>query len=220
MKKSYIYMVVVAFLVIAVTGCGKKGSNNLDKKMDSYINDIINPLSILVISNLGQDKGSNYLSSLENKQLFAMEYILKDEKNNKDFTVLDVITNEVVKDFPTSQMTLAYYPYSLYKNVYKKIFNEDFDISKKVKSPNNNNYDNIDDYVYYDNKRPGANGLSIDKIVIDSNSYDDATKKYTLNVTLTYSAALADSIKSNTDKAEIICYENDDNIVLESFIIR
>ena len=118
---------------------------------------------LLIVDGINnQDINGNYvisfnkdlLNNYEYRQLFVMEYILSINNNYDKFVVLDMDGN-LIDDMPTSEFTLSYLDYDKYNSYYKSLFGEDFDKGKAMKA--NTKYD--DEYVYYDNRRAGSNGV-------------------------------------------------------------
>ena len=193
---------------------------NKDVLLTSFINDVTGPLGwLFVLSEAPESKGEKeLLLSSNDKELFVMEYILKDENNFKDFIVLDAVTGEKIDGSPTQEVTNVYYPYNLFNEVYKKFFNTNFDVKDKIRAAGGENeYDNSDDYLYYPNRRPGRNGLSITKMNVISNNYDEQTKKYTADINMIYSERLAEQLGSKSSNAKLVYTIENGNIIMESF---
>lgn len=161
----------------------------------------------------------NLLDDEQSRQLFIMEYILRDKENYKKFIVLDGETDEVSDNSPTEEFTNAYLAYDDFNSVYKTFFGIDFDLSKALKS--NKSFDENDDYVYYPNRRYGANGLHVDSIKASEVIYDESTNTYTASIELYNSERLSSTIGSNITNAELMyTKDNNGNIILMSFILR
>ncbi|UKI27612.1 MAG: hypothetical protein L6V91_03150 [Bacilli bacterium] len=112
--------------------------------------------------------------------------------------------------------TIAYLDYNVFligiiMNYLVRIFN--IDKAKK----GNTKYDK--NYVYYDNRRPGSNGVYVSMITSDKVWYKNG--EYIANVKVTYSTRLADII-GVSDSTGIVTYiKNSDNaIILRSFILE
>ena len=144
-----------------------------------------------------------------------MEYILSYNDNQDKFIVLSAGDNSKVEDSPTSDFTLAYLDYKTFNKYYKELFGEDFNIDKSKKG--NTKYDK--EYVYYDNRKPGSNGIYVSMITSDSVEYKD--KYFVADIKITYSTRASENIGKETSTG-IIKYTKDsnNNIILKSFIIE
>ena len=105
--------------------------------------------------------------------------------------------------------------YNTFNKYYKKFFNKDFDISKQYKG--DTSYDT--EYVYYQNRKSGSNGVYVPMITSDNIEYKD--NKYVANITITYSTRAATLIGKENDKGKLV-YTKDinNNIILESFMVN
>ena len=177
---------------------------------------------VLIDALNNQDGDGNYNVSFNSdlfdtysyRQLFVMEYILSNTNNYDKFKVFDTSGN-VVDDFPTSDMTYAYIDYDEFNTYYKSLFGEDFDITK---SKNGNIlYDN--DYVYYENRRAGFNGVYVSMIQTDGIEYADG--EYVSNVIITYSTRASELVGASTDRGVIKYIKDiDGNINFKSFVLK
>ena len=81
----------------------------------------------------------------------------------------------------------------------------------------NTKYDK--DYVYFDNRHPGSNGVYVSMITSDKVEYKKG--EYIASVKVTYSTRLADILDKETSDG-IISYTKDgnNNIILKSFILK
>lgn len=167
------------------------------------------------------EKDQNLLEDNNNKQLFVMEQIVSNTDNYKNFIVLDLEGKALEEEniYPTDQFSIAYYPYELFSKEYNKYFNESFDIENRKKSNINTKYDNDKNYIFYENKRPGLNGMGVKNIEINSISYDNKNKKYKANLKLNYTERTLSILKSNNDNAQLTYTKNNENINLLSFEI-
>jgi len=148
------------------------------------------------------------------RQLFIMEYILSNDSNYELFTVLDMNGN-IIDDIPTSDFTKAYLKYDKYNEYYKDLFGEDFDISKAKKG--NTKYDK--NYVYYDNRRAGSNGVYVSMIQASSVDYEDEV--YKADVKITYSTSASELVGIDEDIAVIGYTKNiNGDIMLKSFVVK
>lgn len=158
--------------------------------------------------------GSDLLSDYGYRQLFVMEYILTYNSNYDKFTVLGMDGN-IITESPTSDFTTAYISYDNFNEYYKPLFGEDFDIKKATKG--NTKYDR--DYVYYENRRAGSNGVYVSMMECDSVVYEKG--EYTSNVKITYSTRASELVGVETDTA-ILKYTKDtlDGINIKSFTLK
>ena len=142
-------------------------------------------------------KNKNLLEETSDKQLFVMEQIITNKENYKNFIILNTI-GEVDKEImdPVTETTTAYYPYNLFITEYKKYFNDTFQIENRKVSNLNNTYDKDENYIYYENRKAGLNGLSITKITINSISQNNSNQ-YQANITLHYSERLSNMLGVN-----------------------
>lgn len=199
-------------------------------KLEEDIKNIKSDLGFIAIlssidnSNDGENyqtkKNENLLQDVKSKQLFVLEQILKDTNNYKNFIVLDTngkINNKETS--PTMEGTFAYYPYDLFKEEYTKYFEETFNIEERQVSNMNTIYDSNENYIYYENRRAGANGLSITEMIID-NIEEINANKYKANITLNYNERASEMLGVKTEKVELIYNRNDNNIKIESYILK
>lgn len=166
-------------------------------------------------------RNKNLIEKTEDKQLFIMEKVIENKENEKRFIVINTNTNEVEKDaLPTEDATIAYYPYKEFNEEFKKYFNENIKNEEAKKSELKNTYDVDDNYIYYENKRSGANGLYVETMKIDSIKYDSKNKQYTAQITIIYSEKQIQKLGYNSDKAELTYKTKGENIILESLVIK
>ena len=118
---------------------------------------------------------------------------------------------------PSDEYVMAYYPYDLFNQEYKKYFSDNFDLDNRVVSSLNTKYDK--DYVYFDNRHPGSNGVYVSMITSDKVEYKKG--EYIASIKATYSTRLADILDKETSNG-IISYtkDGDNNIILKSFILK
>lgn len=192
--------------------------------VNDKLREIGSPLGWLIIVDgiSNQDENGKYnvgygrdlLSNYGYRQLFVMEYILSYNSNYDKFTVLGMDGN-IVTDIPTSDFTTAYISYDDFNEYYKTLFGEDFDIKKATKG--NTKYDK--DYVYYENRRAGSNGVYVSMMECDSVVYEKG--EYTSNVKVTYSTRASELIGAENDTA-ILKYTKDTfgNINIKSFTLK
>lgn len=190
--------------------------------LDSKLKEVGSSLGWMAISSsfdnqnsgdtLTPKKGVNLLKEISDKQQFTMEYILTFKDNYDKFVVLSGFNNEVIEDAsPVSDATIAYLKYDEFNKYYKELFGEDFDNSKASKG--NTSYDK--DYVYYFNRRSGANGLYVPSINVIDVSYDNG--EYISNVKLTYSTTAAERIGVKETNATIKYTKNEDNNIIINY---
>ncbi len=229
-----IIVITMAFVVLLFSGkldfiINKSIRNNNitendDHDINQFLNEMTKPLGWLVVrhtySQYANREGINYLSFNEDKEVLTFEYIISKNENVQNFIVLNSTDDTIIESNPQEEYTKAYYPYTLFNEEYKKLFNEDFDINIRIVANNSSNeYDNSSDYVYYPNSHPGANDMYVESIELIDMKYDKDTAKYTINVNMTYSEKLASDTGMKHEKAQIIYHLNEGNIIMESFIV-
>lgn len=226
-----ILLVIIGGFIIFNNNNNKFDEGTEKEYLKTKLDDITKSLGwITIVSsfenyNIGGEyepiRNKNLIEKTEDKQLFVMEKILENKENEKKFVVINPNTNEEDKDLlPTEDATIAYYPYNEFNTEYKKYFNEDLKSEEAKKSGLNNSYDKDSKYVYYENKRSGANGQYVEKMTIDSITYDSQNKKNIATITITYSERQAQKLGYNSDKAEIQYKRQGENIILESLIVK
>ena len=185
-----------------------------EKKLISEVKEK-NNIELILNSNITKIIGEDNLNSIENKQLFTIEYILSYPDNESQFVVLSAGDYKKIDVSPTDDFTIAYLDYNVFNRYYNELFGKDFNIDKAKKG--NTKYDK--EYVYYDNRRPGSNGVYVSMITSDKVWYKNG--EYIANVKVTYSTRLADII-GVSDSTGIVTYiKNSDNaIILRSFILE
>lgn len=194
--------------------------------LNDKLSEIGSPLGWIVIVDgiNNQDRNGNYvitfnedlLNNYEYRQLFIMEYILSTPSNYDLFTVLDMEGN-VIEDIPTSEFTFSYIDYTDFNDYYLSIFGENFDMNKAGKGDLLLSYS--DNYIYYDNRRPGSNGVYVSMIQADSVEYQDSI--YSANINVTYSTRASELVGTSEDTAVIEYTKDIDNdIILKSFTLK
>lgn len=165
-------------------------------------------------------KGVNLLEATEDKQLFVMEQIVRNSENDKNFVVLDM-NGEVDKEItsPTTDGATAYYPADLFKTEYAKYFKETFSMKDRKVSSNNNQYDQDSNYVYYENRRPGLNGLSVTGITIEKIE-KNTTDTYLAHITLHYNDRTSSMLGASSEEAELIYSRRGNIIQIESYKLK
>ena len=190
MKKLNIFCIIIGIICLLVAGyivtdkilVTEDNKIEIDeekelKDINNHLSKIGSPLGWLIVKegiDSQDDNGKyspkynyNYLEKYENRQLFVMEYILSYQENIDNFTVLSAGDQSVVEDTPTSDFTLAYLDYKIFNKYYKELLGEDFKITKGKMG--NTKYDK--DYVYFDNRHPGSNGVYVSMITSDKVEY-------------------------------------------------
>ena len=237
MKKINVLFIIVGIISFLVAGyiiTDKILARNINVEIDEekelgtaneYLAKIGSPLGWLIVKegiDMQDDNGKykprynyDYLNSIENKQLFTMEYILSYPDYMDEFVVLSAGDYKKIDVSPTDDFTIAYLDYNIFNKYYNQLFGKDFNIDKAKKG--NTEYDK--EYVYYDNRRPGSNGVYVSMITSDKVWYKNG--EYIANVKVTYSTRLADII-GVSDSTGIVTYiKNSDNaIILRSFILE
>lgn len=237
MKKINVLFIIIGIISFLVAGyiiTDKILARNINVEIDEekelgtaneYLAKIGSPLGWLIVKegiNMQDDNGKykprynyDYLNSIENKQLFTMEYILSYPDYMDEFVVLSAGDYKKIDVSPTDDFTIAYLDYNVFNRYYNELFGKDFNIDKAKKG--NTEYDK--EYVYYDNRRPGSNGVYVSMITSDKVWYKNG--EYIANVKVTYSTRLADII-GVSDSTGIVTYiKNSDNaIILRSFILE
>ena len=235
-KLNILFYVIIAvcFLIAIYIVCDnflmKKEdiANNFNESdeielLNNKLSKVGSPLGwIIIVDGINnQDNGKykvtydkNLLDNYSYRQLFTMEYILSFNNNYDKFIVLDMDGKEV-DDLPTSDFTTAYISYDEFNNYYKSLFGKDFDNSKAKKG----NTKNDKDYVYYENRRAGSNGVYVSMIQTDNVKYEDGI--YISNVIITYSTRASELIGVSTDTA-VLKYTKDidGNINFKSFTLK
>ena len=147
------------------------------------------------------EKGNDILKAPQARQLFVMEDILQDTNNFKLFTTL--VDNQMeTYEAPTDEMAVVYLPYDVFNNRYEELFNEPFDIAQSI------SVEALPDklansYVYYDNRRPGANGVGVDSFEVRQVDYDENSQTYKAILALNYSERAAERLGRSFDSATL-----------------
>lgn len=239
MKKLILVLFVVVILLVGGyfvynnIYLEKNKGNDFDaiSEKESFNNDlesIEKNLGLLVILNsvhnyndggkYEPDKGKNLIGDVSDKQLFVMEQILLNTSNYSKFVILDTEGKEEISGVtPSDEYILAYYPYDLFNIEYKKYFNDNFDIDNRIKSNINTKYDNDDNYIYYENKKLGLNGVGITKMEVNDISYDDKSNVYTSNVKINYTDRAKNLLNVDSHDGIIKYVRDKDNLYLVSF---
>ena len=219
MKKVWIFVVIIILLLGGYLVYSKTDiKDKLNNKKDTDINNNINTEDEKALLS---KEIENFIGNTSNRQIFVMQQILKDENNNSNFIILDSEgkdSNE--KMSPSDEYVMAYYPYDLFNQEYKKYFSDNFDIDNRVVSSLNTKYDKDKKYVYYENKKIGLNGINVTSMDITSVSYDSNTKTYTSFVKINYSDRASELMKIDSSNGIIKYTRSNNNLYLESFEIN
>lgn len=239
MKKGIIFLLIVIVATIGGYLYFSKGTikgTDVDvtkekEKLNDDLQDITKSLGWLVITsgidnyNSGgkyePQKNKDLLATTENRQLFIMEKILEKESNYSRFVKVaqDGSVDKDPNTIVTDEMTTAYYPANLFNTEYKKYFGEDFDIDNRKVSTLNTAQDKSKDYVYYNNKRAGANGLSVDAMTVNKVEYNKEDALLVADITLTYSSR-ASSLGYSYNNMTLNYTRDNDNLILKSMFIK
>lgn len=239
MKKGIIFLLIVIVATIGGYLYFSKGTikgTDVDvtkekEKLNDDLQDITKSLGWLVITsgidnyNSGgkyePQKNKDLLATTENRQLFIMEKILEKESNYNRFVKVaqDGSADKDPNTIVTDEMTTAYYPANLFNTEYKKYFGEDFDIDNRKVSTLNTAQDKSKDYVYYNNKRAGANGLSVDAMTVNKVKYNKEDALLVADITLTYSSR-ASSLGYSYSNMTLNYTRDNDNLILKSMFIK
>lgn len=225
---------IIVVTLIIVAGLIYKGKIIIHNKendkyeesdLTAFIDDVTEPLGWLVVlhtfSQNADRVGTDYLSLNEDKEVFVLEYILQNKDNDKNFVVLNAVDGEKIDASPRDDMTNAYYPYNLFNKEYKKFFNENFDVNKRIISTGGDSeYDKSKEYIYYPNRHMGANGLYVKKMEVVNTKYDETSNKYTASIKMTYSDRLKEDTNKESEDATLVYTINNGNIIMESFIVK
>lgn len=179
--------------------------------LEEQIKDLEGPLGWLAILSDEKSFGteyhvsedSNILETTKAKQLFIMEYILQDE--NYKAKQFKTIEGKDIKDIenPTDEMTMACLPYDFFDRFYSKWFGGFIDINE-VKKPENINEGYLDNYIYYDNLRAGANGINVKEMKITEIKNAPGSNVYSATIELTYSKRASELLGRKADQAKLI----------------
>ena len=198
--------------------------------LNQNIEEIKNSLGFITILtsidkyNAGGDyvtkKDTNLLETTKEKQLFIMEQIVNHTENDKNFVVLD-INGEVDKEMtnPTTEGTTAYYPADLFKQEYATYFKEEFALEERQISAYNNKYDKDVNYIYYENRRAGTNGLSVAEITIEKIE-KNTPDIYEASITLHYNDRTSSMLGVSSEEASLTYTRNGDNIQIETYKLK
>lgn len=165
-------------------------------------------------------KDVNLLEDNKEKQLFVMEQIVRNTENDKNFVILNM-NGEVDKEIttPTTEGSIAYYPASLFESVYHKYFEGNFSIEQREVSSYQNKYDQDSNYVYYNNRRAGMNGLTVSSITVEKVE-KSSDGMYLAHITLHYSSRAVELLSVDSDTAELVYQRDEDGIKIQSYMIK
>lgn len=189
--------------------------NELGDLNDYFVSNIIEFNGMIINSYLENDTLDNIdVLTNKNKIIFTFKNILKDENNYNKFLVLDKKTLNTSDKDPKSKDVYSYITTSDFKNYYTSLFNEDFNIDDRDKSPSNNEFDMYNMYLYYKNN---DTPYKIDSIISTKNTIDD-NYIITSEVVINLNKELSEKLKK--DKVEAIIkytYLENDVVKLISF---
>lgn len=199
-----------------------KDANWLEQKLEP----IIKPLGWLAIigdESLGLSdyltkRGENLLETQIARQLFVMENLLQDPQNFSDFKTL-VDQKMETYESPTDQMVMVYLPYGHFNQSYEALFNEVFDI-KSAKFDEELPEELAQEYVYYDNRRPGLNGVCVEDYEVSESTYDISSESYQAEILLKYSERGSETLGRSQDIARLEYKVNGDRLILKGFCLE
>lgn len=146
--------------------------------------------------------GENIFDKENARQLFTMEKIIEDNKLTDQFVTFDG-DRSMPAEYPTDEMVPAYLPYEQFNEVYKLLFGMDFT--------------RTEDYVFYDNRRAGANGVRVEEITITSLDYDKETGVYLASLQMSYSERAQEMLGKASEIAWLKFKLQDEQMVLVGF---
>lgn len=154
-------------------------------------------------------KDKNLLEDIESRQYFALDYLMN--TNQEQFIIVNGFNNEKDDTLNTTDDgVLLYYKKDGFQSAYQEIFGEDFDLSARKVSAANNHYDLSLDYLYYDSKLSGMNGVSA-TILIDKLESDKAY------VTVEYSDRMQELLLREKDNGIITFSSKGRDFYLKEF---
>lgn len=232
-----IIFLLVGFYILFLTDTISFNNNNINNKEDnnsmnnenievSNINDFINEYySVLgwnyIVSKRkeinGQiNKNEDILSSISNRQLIIGEYISSNQNNESKFIVFNGIDgSKIDSNNLHSETSIAFYPYEDFNIEYKKMFGEDFDISKQEIVKSDKEYLDYTKYVYYINYRAGSNGIYVKEMSTYDNKCDN--NNCSVKVKMLFSDRFKEEFGFNTSNALINYHIKNNLIALDSF---
>ncbi len=181
------------------------------KWLEAQIEDLKVPLGWLAI--LSDEKsfateyhvseGDNIFGQDKAKQLFVMEYILQNESyREKQFkTIIDGHVEDI--DDPTDETIMAYLPIDFFERFCFNYFGLDVDIAQ-MKQPQGVKQTYLNEYIYYDNLRPGANGVNVTNMKITEINHANKSNVYGAILEITYSDRASEILGRKKDKAKLV----------------
>ena len=157
-------------------------------------------------------RGENILSGEKVKQLFTMEYLVGHKSNDYTFMIQGEQGLEMTDD-PTQEFIAAYLDYGTFNDQYRYFFNKDFDINAGMHMEGEEEQI-ARDYVYYDNRRPGSNGVQVEEITVGEYTYDEGAQLYTVALTISYSERAQEMLGRRTDEVSLSYKVKDEHMVL------
>lgn len=199
------------------------------ESLSTDLEDIYNSLGLLAIYNSVHnyndggdykiDTNKNLLANVSDKQLFVMEQIVSDTSLDKNFIILDSEGKVVNEDMsPRDQLVTVYYKYQLFNDEYQKYFSGSFDNDNREVSKLNNKYDNDKNYIYYNNKKLGLNGVNVTNMKVMSIDLDN-DNVYNATIEVNYSDRAKELLKIDKSNASIRYTRNNNKMYLVSFEI-
>lgn len=154
-------------------------------------------------------KDKNLLEDIENQQYFALDYLMN--TNRDHFIVVNGFNQERDDALSaTDDGVLLYYPKDEFQSTYQEIFGSLFELTKRKVSGANNRYDLSLDFLYYDSKLSGMNGVNA-TILIDRLESDSAY------VTVEYSDRMRALLSREKDSGIITFSSKGSNFYLKEF---
>lgn len=199
--------------------------DNPEEWLEENLQAIVKPLGWLAIisdpssglEDYRVERGNDILETVQGRQLFVMEDILQDTKNFKLFTTL--VDNQMeTYESPTDEMALVYLPYEIFNKRYETLFNEPFDIGISILSETLPE-ELANSYVYYDNRRSGANGVCVDSFDVKQVDYDVNGETYKAVLVLNYSERAAERLGRSFDSATLKYQVVQNQLVLKGLYI-
>ena len=155
-------------------------------------------------------RGENILSEEKAKQLFTMEYLVEHKRDGSTFMIAGEQGLEMTDD-PTQEFVAVYVDYETFNEQYRYFFDEDFDINAGMRMEGEQA---AKDYVYYDNRRPGSNGVQAEKIAVGECTYEEGAQLYTVALTISYSERAQEMLGRSTDEVSLSYKVKDEHMVV------
>lgn len=159
-------------------------------------------------------RGENILLEEKAKQLFTMEYLVNHNNPSYPFKIEGEQGLEAT-DNPTEEFVAAYLDYETFNAQYKSFFNKDYDINAGMHIDGEAR-EIVSHYVYYDNRRPGSNGVQVEKIVVSGCVYDEVAQTYTAALIVNYSERAKEMLGRSSDEVSLSYKIKDGHMVFQS----